>query len=183
MRQGTITTDLLGPESILRRLYAHRELTEFVRRALGLERLHPSADPYLGVLVNVLEQDDTIGWHFDANDVVVGILLAQADRGGDYEYAPYVRDDGGENYPAIRRILDGSSDLVVRPVLTPGTLYFFKGHRSAHRVTAIGTTARPRLSAILSYHQEPGQIFSEATLADVFDPSPEPFLGTESGSR
>ena len=179
MRQGTVTKDLLPASSRLHQLYESPQLTEFVRQALGYRRLHNSADPYLGLTLNVLGENDEIGWHFDAYDVVVGILLTQAEQGGRYEYAPYVRSAEDENYPEVRRVLKNTSQKVVKPILSPGTLYFFKGHRSVHRVTRVVAAGQPRLSAILCYNEAPGVVFSDETVADVFNSSSEPYRGTQ----
>ncbi len=62
--------------------------------------------------------------------------------------------------------------------LSPGTLYFFKGHQCVRRVTPIGRTRQPRLSAILCYNETPAVVFREETVVDVFNPSAEPYLGT-----
>ena len=66
-----------------------------------------------------------------------------------FEYAPNIRQDG-ENFEAVKAVLDGVSDRVKSLTLAPGDLQLFKGRYSLHRVSPLkGST--PRYVAILSY--------------------------------
>ena len=60
----------------------------------------------------VMYEGDTHGWHFDLNDFVVSILLQAPEAGGTFDFAPNIRDDGDENYPAVAAAIDGRSEGV-----------------------------------------------------------------------
>lgn len=61
--------------------------------------------------------------------------------------------------------------------MAPGTFVLFKGRRSCHRVTPVSSSAPPRLIALLSYDERPGQVFSAALVHDEKNPSSQTFFG------
>ena len=90
-------------------------------------------------------EGDEHGWHFDGNDFVVSLLLQAPENGGAFEFAPYIRDEGKENYAAVAAAMDGVPGSVRQKTVRPGTLMIFCGRRALHRVT-------PRLRAYTSPH-------------------------------
>jgi hypothetical protein len=166
-RKASITRDRLDDDGAIVALFLWDPLTEFIRRALGFETLYRCADPYLALEVHIEEEADELAWHFDANDGVVSLLLQAPDSGGEFEYAPFVRDEADENYDEVARVFAGTSSLLSRPKIAPGTFTLFRGRRSAHRVTRVGPTTKPRLMAVFSYDRQPGMVFSEATQQSV----------------
>lgn len=174
---GSVMTHQIAGDSEIQRLYHWDPLTEFVRAALGLEALYRSACPHLSLVINVMTEDDRLGWHFDTNDGVVSLLLQQPDEGGRFEYAPYIRSEEDENDAALARLFRGEAGIAVQPAITPGTFVLFKGRRSCHRVTRLGPTTKPRLIALFSYDERPGMVFPELTVRDLMNPSPEPYCG------
>ena len=44
----------------------------------------------VGCMLTVLGAGDELGWHFDANDGVVSLMLQEAGAGGAFEFAPFV---------------------------------------------------------------------------------------------
>ena len=176
-RLGGILGHQFPENSLLRRLYEWRPLTEFVRQVLGFETLYPCADPHVSFTVHVMDEGDELAWHFDTNDGVISLLLEQADEGGHFECAPYMRAEDDENYPAVARLFGGAPNLSVRPDMPPGTFVLFNGRRSCHRVTPIGPTRRPRTIAIFSYDERPGMVFPEATSREYMEPTSEPYYG------
>ena len=147
-----------------------------MRRVLDFKTLYRSECPHLSLQVNVLNKGDTFGWHYDTNDGVVSFVVQEADEGGAFEYAPYIRDEDDENYSGVRRLFE-EIDEPKRPAMPPGTLSLFLGRRSVHRVAPVGTTQKPRLSLLLSYDAKPGMVFPPKTVASILNPSPEPYLG------
>lgn len=173
---NAILTDAFSPEGAAVALFACDELTEFVRRLLGFETLFPSACPTLSLMASVLNEHDENGWHFDTNDGVVSILLQSADRGGHFEFVPYIRDEHDENYEGVGAVFSGDRKPT-RLALEPGTFALFLGRRSVHRVTPVGPTARARIILLLSCDRQPDMTFAEELQASARNPTPDPHLG------
>ena len=106
----------------LRGLFLSPDLTEFVRQALGHPRLYTSACPYLALSLHIASEGDCNGWHFDANDGVVTLMLQQPDEGGAFEYAPYIRSDEDECYEAVEQLFASPETLARRPEICPRQL-------------------------------------------------------------
>ena len=137
--------------------------TEFIRQALGFERLHPTADPFLSIVINIMNTSDELAWRFDTNDGVVSLMLQATDERGHFEYVPYIRDESDENYSGVQELFEGRSSLADQPVIVPGTFVLFKGCRSCHIVTPISRTRQARLNLLYSYDERPNMMFSEAS--------------------
>ena len=177
-RSGLVLSDVFPNQSYLESLYRWDSLTEFLRQVIGVDSLYNTACPYLSFNIGVEDENDQFGWHFDTNDgCAVSLLIQAPDEGGHFEYTPFIRSEDDENYAEISRVFAGESDLVTRPEMTPGTLTLFRGHRSLHRVTPVGRTARPRLIGLFGYDQNPGMVYPESTVNDFRNPSSEPYLG------
>ena len=172
-----VLTDQFPPDNLIAALFGWDPLTEFVRQALGLKRLYRSVCPRLSLNVSIMHEGGGHGWHFDTNDGVVSLLLQKPDEGGCFEYAPYIRSEEDENYPAMARLIAGEPGSAVRPDIAAGTLALFKGRRSCHRVSPVGHTARPRMIALLSYDERPDMVFPKSTVRSFMSPSPEPYRG------
>jgi len=177
-RSGLVLSGEFPNNASLETLYRWDRLTEFLRQVIGVDTLYNTACPHLSYNIGVEDEDDQFGWHFDTNDgCAVSLLIQQPDEGGHFEYTPFIRSDDDENYAEISRVFAGESELVTRPEMPPGTLTVFRGHRSLHRVTPVGRTARPRLIGLFGYDQNPGMLYPESTIRDFTNPSSEPYLG------
>jgi len=155
-----IPADNFGEDSALRAIYEWPAFFDFVRKALEEpeERFFRYEDPLADVIVNMADEGNGFPWHFDTNNYTVTLAIQNADEGGDFEYAPNIRR-GDENFDAVRKVLDETSDLVTALRLEPGDLQIFKGRYSLHRVAPLkGNT--PRYVAIFSYVEEPGMVGS-----------------------
>jgi hypothetical protein len=86
-------------------------------------------------------------------------MIQRSETGGDFEYAPLVREPGDERYDDVRDVLLGRSDRVRLLASEPGTLAFFRGRFSLHRVPPVGG-ATPRMNSVLTYVSEPGHTLS-----------------------
>jgi hypothetical protein len=158
---GAVAYDLFPADSPIRRLFEWDELRAFVAAILGLETIHPYADPLGALNLAVMGEGDELQWHFDQTDFVVSLALQDADVGGDFEVAPFIRSSDDEHYDDVARVLGGddAAALTVLP-MTPGTLLVFAGRNSMHRVTPIhGVT--PRLVGLFGYDTKPGTMSSE----------------------
>ena len=157
---GAVAYDLFPADSLIRRLYEWDELVRFVAAILVLDVIHPYADPLGALNLAVMGAGDELQWHFDQTDFVVSLALQDADEGGDFEVAPFIRSADDERYDDVARVLDGASDRVITLPMTPGTLLVFAGRHSIHRVTPIaGDTSR--LVGLYGYDAQPGTMSSD----------------------
>jgi len=153
--------DDFSPDSALRRLYEWDPLMHFVAQALGKERLYRYDDALGALNVASMADGDELFWHFDQTDFVVSIALRSSDGGGDFECVPDARTAADERYDEVTRVLTGGATHRVTTIpMEPGTLMFFEGRRSLHRVTRIGGRTS-RLVALLAYDTTPGTCGSE----------------------
>ena len=153
--------DLIPSQAGVRQLYESETMLQFVAAVLGLTTLHRYADALGALNIAVNMAGDHNGWHFDQCDFVTSVLIREAGAGGRFEFVPNLRNDQDENYPAVRRVLDGDREGVVTLPMTAGSLSIFKGRHSMHRVTEIGGE-KPRLIALLGYDTQPGVLMSES---------------------
>ena len=151
---GVLAYDQFPADSVLRQLFEWDPLMEFIAAALKKDRLYRYADPMGALNLAVMGDSERLHWHFDQTDFVTSIALRPSEAGGDFEYVPLIRSASDENYPRVKRLLQGSDEGVVRVAMHPGTLLLFEGRNSIHRVTPIrGSTTR--LVALLAYDTKP----------------------------
>ena len=141
----------------LRTIHDFPAFDPFVKDCLE-ENFYRYADPLADVIINLAEEGEGFPWHFDTNNFTITLAIQNAESGGAFEYAPAIRQDG-ENFDAVRDVLDGVSDSVTRIELEPGDLQLFKGRYSLHRVAPLFGQRR-RYVAIFSYVEEPGMVGS-----------------------
>ena len=157
--QKAVAMDLLPPDFGARRVYEADEMTRFCAAVLGEERLYRSADPLDGCNMTVYEEGDELGWHFDQSEFSVTLMIQRAERGGDFEYAPMIRTREDERFDDVRAVLRGDRTRVRLLASEPGTLAFFRGRYSLHRVPPV-EGATPRMNSVLTYSREPGHKLS-----------------------
>jgi hypothetical protein len=156
-----IPYDDFAPDSALRALYEWDALMRFVASALGKDRLYRYDDALGALNVASMADGDELAWHFDQTDFVVSIALRSSERGGHFECVNAARTVDDERYHEVTAILAGAARHRVTTVpMEPGTLMFFEGRHSLHRVTPIGG-GTPRLVALLAYDTKPGTCSSE----------------------
>jgi hypothetical protein len=157
--QKAVAMDLLPPTFATRFAYESDVMTSFVAAVLEEDVLYRSADPLDGCNMTVYEDGDELGWHFDQSEFSVTLMIQQAERGGEFEYVPMIRSPDNERYEAVRGVLEGERDGVVQLGSDPGTLAFFRGRYSLHRVPPVeGNT--PRMNSVLTYSTRPGHKLS-----------------------
>ena len=157
---GAVAYDLFPTDSPIRRLYEWDELLRFVAAILERDEIFPYADPLGALNLAVMGDGDELQWHFDQTDFVVSLALQDADVGGDFDVAPFIRSADDERYDAVKRVLDGDDREVVTLPMTPGTLLVFAGRNSLHRVSPIHG-ATPRLIALFGYDTKPGTMSTD----------------------
>ncbi len=157
--QKAVAMDLLPPSFGARAVYESDAITRFVAATLEKEVLYRSADPLDGCNMTVYEEGDELGWHFDQSEFSVTLMIQRAERGGDFEYVPMVRTPDDERYDDVRAVLLGQRERVKLLASEPGTLAFFRGRYSLHRVPPVeGET--PRMNSVLTYAVERGHVLS-----------------------
>jgi hypothetical protein len=157
---GAVAYDLFPDDSPIRRLFEWEELRAFVAAILGLDSVYPYADPLGALNLAVMGDGDQLQWHFDQTDFVVSLALQDAEVGGDFEVAPFIRTADDERYGDVARVLAGDREPLTILPMTPGTLLVFAGRHSMHRVSPI-RGATPRLVALFGYDTRPGTMSSE----------------------
>lgn len=156
---GSVGYDRLAPTSPLRTLYQSDEFTAFLNAVFDGDPLYPTADPLVSCMLTVLQQGDELGWHYDPNDMVVSLSIQAADSGGEFEFAPRIRTPAANAQHNEKAVLQGQYRETISKTLTAGTLSFFNGHRSLHRVAPVGN-GQPRIIALFNYSNTPGYQFS-----------------------
>ena len=156
--QKAVAMDLLPDDFAPKALYLSDEATRFIAAVLEKDVLYRSDDPLDGCNMTVYEAGDELGWHFDQSEFSVTLMIQRAEEGGDFEYAPMVRTPDDERYDDVRAVLQGDAPVKVLPS-EPGTLAFFRGRYSLHRVPPVGG-ATPRMNSVLTYVSEPGHKLS-----------------------
>jgi hypothetical protein len=178
---GAVAYDQMPPANALRRLYEWEPLMSFVGACVGRERLFRYADPLGALNVAVMVDGDELEWHFDQTDFVVSLALRNAERGGDFLYAPRIRSAADERYGDVAGVLAGDGAAVRRLPMRPGTLLLFEGRHSMHCVSPIsGGTSR--LVGLLAYDTKPGTcaspLLQQARYGRVVRPPGEAAGGT-----
>lgn len=158
---GSIAFDEIGPDAALRKLYLWDPLATFVGAVLERQPFYRFADPLGACSVNVFRPGMGHGWHFDEAEFAVSLMLQTAEKGGEFDYVPFLRPRRGEDFDAVRTVLDGDETKVRRLPFEPGTLSIFHGRRSLHRVMRC-SGRRDRLVAILCFASEPNAVNSDA---------------------
>jgi len=153
-----IPADNFQKSGPLRTIHDADGFDSFIKDCLEQDNFYRYADPLADVIVNMATKGNGFPWHFDTNNFTVTLAIQNAQSGGEFDYAPAIRD-GNENYKAVQDVLDGVSDRVTRLVLEPGDLQLFKGRYSLHRVAPLYGD-RPRYVAIFSYVGEPDMVGS-----------------------
>lgn len=154
---GFVTRDMIPADSLMQRLYVSQAMKQLVSACLGRERVYEYADPFAGLVLNVLPDGTEQPWHYDTNEFIVTMMTRQSDAGGRFEYAAGIRSPEGENFEGVEKVLDGDRSRLTAIDLKPGDLQIFFGRYSLHRVTPV-RGERERHTVIFAYAKEPGFI-------------------------
>ncbi|MBO9449216.1 2OG-Fe(II) oxygenase [Tropicibacter sp. R16_0] len=160
--KGCLTDDRVPQGSALRALYDDAEFRSFLCDVLGEKQLHEYADPLSSINLHFHEKGQELGWHFDNSSFSITLMVQAPEAGGQFEYVTGVRnaDSGEMGFDDVADILDGKSPVKSMEA-EAGTLVFFRGRNSIHRV-APNAGDRTRMLAVLAYNAEPGVSLSEA---------------------
>jgi len=157
-----IAYDYIPADAPLRRLYESDDLTRFIAAVLEKPLLYRSADPLDALQITTFEPGEELGWHFDNSEFSITVMYQPAEQGGAFEYVPWLRSDDDEHYAEVQQVLQGDRRRIKLLPSAPGTLAFFRGEHSMHRVTPIeGGT--PRINSVLTYGERPGMKLNDLT--------------------
>ena len=104
-----------------------------------------------------MKPDGILPWHFDSCEFTLSIMIQKPEKGGVFEYCPYIREAGNENFEEVKKVLDGDRKRVQQLELEPGDLQIFKGRFTLHRVTKIEGN-RSRYLCIPAYVLDPWRV-------------------------
>jgi len=166
--KGCIQTDQIPGDSVLHTIYDASEFRKFLCAVLDEEELHEYGDTLSSINLHYASERQELGWHFDNSSFAITLLVQNPESGGVFEYVKDVRDaDSGEmNYELSGEILDGDVPTKTMEV-DPGTLAFFRGRNSMHRVTPVKGN-RTRMLVVLAYNNKPGISLSESARMTFF---------------
>ena len=154
---GYLNSDLFEKNSEMKFLYEQEELLNFVSACLGVAPIYRWADPLACHAYNVMKTNGILPWHFDSCEFTLSIMIQKPDKGGIFEYCPFIREPGNENYDEVKKVLDGDRTRVRQLKLEPGDLQIFKGRFALHRVTRVEGN-RPRYLCIPAYVLDPWRV-------------------------
>lgn len=155
---GFVSRDVIPADHAIHRLYVSPALKRFVAACNGLEAVYEYADPFAGLVFNVLPPGTRQPWHYDTNEFVTTIMMQEPEEGGLFEYCPHIRRPGDENLAGVGRLLRGDDSTPIRRLqLRPGDLQLFRGRYTLHQVARVGG-ARERHTAVFGYARQPGVV-------------------------
>ena len=154
---GYLNSDLFNKDSEMKFLYEQEELLKFVSACLGISPIYRWADPLACHAYNVMKPEGILPWHFDSCEFTLSIMIQKPDEGGIFEYCPFIREPGNENFNEVKKVLEGDRSKVRQLKLEPGDLQIFKGRFTMHRVTKIDGN-RSRYLCIPAYVLDPWRV-------------------------
>ena len=134
---GYLNSDLFDKNSEMKFLYEQEELLKLVSLCVGISPIYRWADPLACHAYNVMKPGGILPWHFDSCEFTLSIMIQKPKKGGIFEYCPYIREPGNENFEEVKKVLDGDRKRVRQLNLEPGDLQIFKGRFTLHRVTKV----------------------------------------------
>ena len=170
-----LADDQIPSETGLKRLYHSEMLTEFVRRVQKKDQLYRCADEFQALNVVALRPESWHAWHYDTTECTVTLLLQAAETGGEFTFLPNSRDDEGEDREAVDRLLAGDMSHAQTFSRGAGAFTLFRGGYSLHGVTKV-EGARPRVSAIMTYDEEPDRVIDDEINVRIYGKRVESIL-------
>lgn len=155
---GFVTRDMIPADAAIHRLYVAPAMKGFVARCMDEPEIYEYADPFAGLVFNVLPPGTQQPWHYDTNEFITTIMTQEAEDGGAFQYCPGIREPGNENLEGVGRLLRGEDTSALKVLdLRPGDLQLFKGRYALHQVSRVGG-GRERHTAVLGYATKPGLV-------------------------
>ena len=154
---GYLNSDLFEKNSEMKFLYEQEELLKFISACLGVSPIYRWADPLACHAYNVMKPEGVLPWHFDSCEFTLSLMIQKPEKGGIFEYCPFIREPGNENFDEVKKVLDGDRTRVRQLKLEQGDLQIFKGRFTLHRVTKVEGN-KPRYLCIPAYVLDPWRV-------------------------
>ena len=154
---GYLNSDLFEKDSEIKFLYKQQELLDFISACVEISPIYRWADPLACHAYNMMKPGGILPWHFDSCEFTLSILIQKPEKGGIFEYCPYIREPGNENFDEVKKVLRGDRTRVHQLKLESGDLQIFKGRFTLHQVTKIEGKI-PRYLVIPSYVLDPWRV-------------------------
>lgn len=155
---GFVSRDMIPADTAIHRLYVSPAMKQFVAACSGADEIYEYADPFAGLVFNVLPPGTRQPWHYDTNELVTTIMTQAPEAGGAFEFCPGIRTPGDENLAGVARVLRGEDDARIRRIrLRPGDLQLFRGRYALHQVAEV-QGPRARHTAVFGYANRPGLV-------------------------
>jgi len=154
---GYLNSDLFEKNSEMKFLYEQEELLKFVSACLGVSPIYRWADPLACHAYNIMRPEGILPWHFDSCEFTLSIMIQKPEKGGVFEYCPFIREPGNENFEEVKKVIEGDRSRVRQLKLEPGDLQIFKGRFTLHRVTKIEGN-KSRYLCIPAYVLDPWRV-------------------------
>ena len=154
---GYLNSDLFEKNSEMKFLYEQEELLKFISACLGVSPIYRWADPLACHAYNVMKPEGVLPWHFDSCEFTLSLMIQKPEKGGIFEYCPFIREPGNENFDEVKKVLDGDRTRVRQLKLELGDLQIFKGRFTLHRVTKV-EGKKPRYLCIPAYVLDPWRV-------------------------
>ena len=122
---GYVGRDRLPAAGAIETLFAWEPLLALVRAALGSGAIHRFDDSLGSLNVTVMRRGEELGWHFDACEAVVSVLLEAAEVGGRFEYVPPLTGSEEDVRAGVARVLRGDGNEAHAVPMEPGDFVLF----------------------------------------------------------
>eukprot|EP00164_Ancoracysta_twista_P010562 GFYU01015977.1.p1 GENE.GFYU01015977.1~~GFYU01015977.1.p1 ORF type:complete len:346 (-),score=110.18 GFYU01015977.1:159-1196(-) len=166
--KNCVSYDLIPEDNPVRIVYEWDPVTDFLAAVLGKDKMYRTADPLGALNIHVYDEGDQLGWHYDRGQFAVTLLLQKPNDGGFYDYVPNIRNPKDENYDVVNKVVRSRKHPRIRTLdIEPGTLVFFQGKYSIHRVTPVQGD-RSRILSVLSFETKPDVHLNEYTRLKFF---------------
>lgn len=170
-----LADDQIPTETMIQQLYQSQILTEFVRRVQKKSQLYRCADEFQALNIVYLQPDSWHAWHYDTTECTVTLLLQVAKSGGEFYFLPNSRTDETEDRASVDQLLAGDMSKAETFSRGAGTFTLFRGGYSLHGVTKV-EGSRPRVSAVLTYDDQPDRVLSDDVNIRIYGPRVEKIL-------
>jgi hypothetical protein len=133
---GFVSKDKFRDDSLFLKIYQNDFFIPFLSQCFREKLVFQYEDCLAGVILNVMQPETYLPWHFDQHDLNMLIMINAANDGGVFEIAPNLRTANNENYPKVAKVLQGEKNSSKQLTsFQDGDLCIFNGKQSLHRVT------------------------------------------------
>ena len=176
-----LADDQIPEETLIQQLYKSELLTDFIRRVQKKHVLYRCADEFQALNVVALHPGSWHAWHYDTTECTVTLLLQSAEKGGEFAFLPNSRTDDAEDREAVDALLAGDMSVAKTFSRGAGAFTLFRGGYSLHGVTQV-EGERPRVTAILTYSEEPDEVLSNEVNIRIYGKRVEKILADRKAS-